>query len=158
VMDFEHHQVHEGETYHFVHFIAALGTGTNKVAFTVPVFSPAIQGPHLVIDASVYNGTTLIYLYEGSTFTGGSALTPLNRNRNSANAARCTAKAGVTSTDGTLLDMFYFGSGGRSASNGERQAVEWVLKSNTVYRIDLIGQIAGTAIALRCNWYEDLGV
>lgn len=155
--DFEHHQVHEGETYKAMDSQLSLAQTTVKYGITVPTFAVLIQSPHMVIECDVYNGSARVDVYEVATFTGGSALTAYNRNRNSATAAQATIKTGVTSANGTLIDSFFVGSG-KIAAGANRQASEWILKSNTVYRVDVVGLAAGTAALVSFNWYEDLGI
>lgn len=157
VMDFEHHQVHEGETYRAESAQASLGTTTVKYGITVATYTPAIRGPHMVVSASIYNGSAKVLLYEAATFTGGALIAAYNRNRNVATAAATTVTGGVTSTDGTLIDTFYVGAGSK-AGGAYRADSEWILKSATIYRVDLIGLVANTAAVLSFGWYEDLGV
>lgn len=156
-IDHEHHQVHEGNSFRAEDLQTGLGAATVKYLITVPTFTNTIQGPHLVIFSDVYNGATLVQLYEGATATGGSAMTVYNRNRNSATTAGTTFKTGVTSTNGTLIKSFYAGAG-KATSGQSRSVSEMVLKSNTLYRVDVIGQAAGTAAIISFEFYEDLGV
>lgn len=157
VIDFDHHQVHEGETYKALDAVTTINTNTVKYGITVPVFANPIQGPHMVIQADTYNGSVRVDIYEVATFTGGALLTANNRNRNVGSAPQTTIKTGVTSTNGTLIESFLSGSASRAAG-ADRKASEWVLKSNTIYRVDVVGQIAQTVVIMSFNWYEDLGV
>ena len=156
-IDFEHHQVHEGEAYQADDIQASLGVATVKYGITVPVYATTIRGPHMMIGVDVYNGAALVQLYEGATFTSGSSVSAYNRNRNSLNTPGTSVKTGVTSSDGTLVASFYTG-GGRSTSGSNRSSSEFILKSNTIYRVDVIGLIAGTQAITKFDWYEDLGV
>lgn len=157
VMQYDHHQIHEGESTRFQDVQVSLSTSTVKYGLTVPTYAVTIRAPHLIITCDVYNGTVLVQMYESATFTNGSAVTGYNRNRNSNTTPGLTIATGVTSTNGTLIDSFYVGSGSRSAASN-RASVEWVLKSNTIYRVDVIGQVAGTAAIIGFDSYEDLGV
>ena len=158
VQEFEHHQIHEGETHKAIDPQASLGMGTVKYAFVVPdSFTGEVSEPHLLIEADVYNGSVRIDLYEGATYSGGSSITIYNRNRNSSTTPEATAYTGVTSTDGTLIDSFFAGASIRTAGDG-RAGSEWILKNNETYRIDVVGLAAGTQCILSLNWYEDLGV
>lgn len=157
VMDFPHHQVHEGETHQAEDYQSTLGAGTVKYSITVPVFNNTIHGPHMVVGADVYGGNVIVQIYEGATFTGGTTLTSYNRNRNSATTPGTTLKTGVTSTNGTLIQTFFAGAGKGNAA-ATRPAAEFVLKSNTVYRVDIIGRAIGTEAVVAFDWYEDLGV
>lgn len=157
IMDFEHHQVHEGETFLAQDKQAALGSGTVKYSIVVPTYANTIQAPHMVIVCDVYNGNTTVDIYETATFTGGSALTNRNRNRNIADDSTVVIKTGVTSADGTLIKSFYAGAG-KSTSGSSRTESEMVLKSNTTYRVDIIGRSAGTEAIVGFMYYLDLGV
>jgi hypothetical protein len=157
-IDFDHHQLHEGETHKAEEVNLTLGTGTVKYGITVPVFANPINGPHMVVSVDTYDGAALIQIYEGATFSGGTAMATVNRNRNSsATVAATTFKTGVTSTNGTLIDSFFVG-GGVKTSGVNRQASEWILKSNTIYRVDVIGLGASTDVIVAFDFYEDLGV
>ena len=157
VIEFDHHQVHEGETHHAEEYLASLGASTVKYGFTVGAYNPTIRSPHVITSADIYNGNAIVQIYEGATFTGGSLLTKYNRNRNNATVAGATVTTGVTSTNGTLIHTFFAGAG-KSGSGDSRASVEWLLKVNTIYRIDVIGRVAGTEAVVGFDWYEDLGV
>lgn len=156
-MDFEHHQVHEGETYKAIDSQPALGTATVKYAFVVASHAEKIRAPHLLIEVDTYNGSARVDLYEGASFTGGTSMTRYNRNRNSTEVPTASTLTGVTSTTGTLIDSFYVG-GGNKIAGSNRQSSEWVTRTNTTYRIDVDGLVAGTEAVVSFNWYEDLGV
>jgi hypothetical protein len=123
VMDFTQHQTHEGEQYHCLDPQTTLNAGTVKYAITVPVYANTIQAPHFGVLVDTFNGSALVLLYEGATFTGGSVVRQDNKNRNSANTDGTVIKTGVTSTDGTLIDAFYIGA-------SERQPVRMAPATN----------------------------
>ena len=153
IIDFGHHQIHEGESHSAEDMQVALAASTVKYGLTVP----ADVYPHMIVGADAYNGSVLVQVYEGSTFTGGTVVPSFNRNRNSSIVPGVTIKTGVASTTGTLIHSFYVGAGSRSA-NSDRAGNERPLKANTLYRIDLIGQTVGTSAIAAFDWYEDLGV
>ena len=157
MIEFDHHQLHEGETQRAEDYQASLGTSTVKYGITVPTFATTINSPHMVIGVDVFNGNVIIQVYEAATFTSGSALTKFNRNRNSSTTVTTTITGGVTSSNGTLMHTF-FGGAGKSGSGSGRSDVEYILKSNTIYRVDMIGRSAGTKPVKSFDWYEDLGV
>lgn len=157
VIEFDHHQIHEGETQRAEDYQASLGSSTVKYGITVPVFTSTINAPHMIIGVDVYNGNVIVQIYEGATFTSGTPLTKYNRNRNSGTTVTTTITGGVTSTNGTLLHTF-FGGAGKSGTGSGRSEVEYVLKSNTIYRVDVIGRAVGTEAVISFDWYEDLGV
>ncbi len=156
VMDWEHHQVHEGESYAAQYYTASVAD--TKFAIVVPIYAHGLDAPHLVIEAGIYGGAGQIDVYEGATYTGGTLMTAWNRDRNSANVPAMTIYSGVTSSDGTLMPWTtLFASAGKTAQ-GTRSATEFVLKSNTKYRIDFTELSAATRVVIRFEWYEDLGV
>jgi hypothetical protein len=157
VMDFLQHQIHEGEMFHCLDPQLTLNASTVKYGITVPTYANLTQTPHLNIICDTHNGTALVLLYEGATFTGGSVVRQDNKNRNSANTDGTVIKTGVTSADGTLIDAFYTGATEKTAGqNGTKD--EWPLKSNTIYRVDVIGQVNPTAAYVTFEFYADKGV
>lgn len=157
VMDFQNHQVHEGVVQHAIDQQLSLNASTVKYGITVATYNPTIQSPHFTMEIDSFDGWARVDIYEGATFTGGSLLTKNNKNRNSSNTDATTITGGVTSTNGTLIDSFFVGGGVKAVG---RQGIrdEWVLKSNTIYRIDVIGGVNPTAAIVSFEYYADLGV
>lgn len=156
IVDFEHHQVHEGETYKALH-VGAAASGTVEYSFVVGAHTPAIRSPHLILGFDVYDGAISVALYEAPTGTPtGTPMTAQNRNRNSTNVATAAAKHTVTGLSaGTLLDNFYVGAD--NSSSTDRATSEWLLKVNTTYRIVVTVLVSANWTA-HFDWYEDLGV
>lgn len=156
-IDLVNHQIHEGETHHAIDQQLTLNNTTVKYGITVGSYNPTIAAPHLTIQCDAYNGSARVDLYEGATFTGGTLLTVYNKNRNSAITDSTTITKGVTSTNGTLIDSFFVGGGVSSSGSGGTRD-EWPLKVNTIYRVDVVGQINPTAAIVSFQYYADLGV
>lgn len=157
VMDFEHHQCHEGESFGVQYYSATVAN--IEFALTVPVYINTINSPHLVVTLIAYGGAVQIDLYEGATFTGGTAMTAFNRNRNSTNIPGLTIKESVTITGaGTLLPHTFIAAAAEKQGDTSRVSDEIVLKSNTIYRVKLEEITAATRAVLHFKWYEDLGV
>lgn len=159
VVDYDHHQVHEGETFISQYADAALDTNTIKFGIVVPTKTPAdaTTCPHMIIKCDCYNGNARVDLYESTNITGGTLMNIYNRERNSANTSATICYHSITAATGTLINSFYVGGGFR-ASGSSRADEEFVLKSNTQYRVDVVGLAAGTDAIVGFNWYEDLGV
>lgn len=153
IIGFEHHQLHEGETYQAQDKQSTLGVTTIQYSIVIP----SGVMPHFVTRIQVNDGTVEVDIYEDATYTGGSIINSFNKNRNSLNTPNSMCYVGVTSSDGILIESFYVGNGGRAAGNS-RSDSEWVLKSNTIYRVDLIGITTGTDVIIQFYWYEDLGI
>lgn len=104
VMEFGQHQVHEGESHGAEYYSTAVAT--ISFGLTVPVYANTINAPHLLFHAQIYEGAGMLSLFEGSTFTGGTAVTSYNRNRNNATAPGMTIKSGAEpATFATLTDQ-----------------------------------------------------
>jgi hypothetical protein len=106
--------------------------------------------------------TMQMRIAEGSTVTGGSAGTPLNRNRNNSRPCLCTVGLGVTlSAEGTVLQVAQVGAGtnaGNASGGGnDGSAEEWVLKPNTTYsiRFQNVGATTATTGYFNLFWYEE---
>lgn len=100
-------------------------------------------------------------LFEGSTIAGGSAITPVNHNRNSKNASKVVCTAGVTATNtlATLLLNETAGTGGifAAGAGGGGQNDEWVLKPGKTYvfQFENIGATTATVFYFNFFWYEE---
>lgn len=99
-------------------------------------------------------------LYENPTsYTGGSAYTPFNRNRNSSTVSGCTVKYGVTPTLGSAItiDNLQIGSTGapnsRAGGSGGGND-EIILKPSETY-IFAFTPAGATNVSFNCFWYEE---
>jgi hypothetical protein len=128
-----------------------------KLGITVPTFADLNGCPHMIVGANVYNNAVRVDIYANATFTGGTLIPAYNRNRNATTAPATTITGGVTSTNGTLIQSFFAGAGAKAAG-AARSGSEWVLKSNTIYRIDVTAQVNPTDVITTFEWYEDLGL
>jgi len=98
---------------------------------------------------------------EGETFTDGTAVTPINRNRNNltASAMQAFVKGATCTPAGTLLYSAGVGSSGSPVSIGgglDAASEELLLKPDTTYAITLTPDAETTCI-LELFWYEEAG-
>lgn len=159
ILDAPHHEIHEGETFQVSYKSPdASPVGDNAtVVFTLTV--GANKTAHLIWDAAC-GGDFETEFYEGSTTTGGTNMTPQNKNRTFPNANTVTVVRDPTvSAAGTLLENI-FAPGGTgpqasgSTSGGQRD--EWILKKSTKYTIRLTNRSGGNQpVSLRAEWYEE---
>lgn len=157
-IDIAHHQLHEGESHQYTYGPAAIANGaTLDHRLVVGNLAATTRTPHVVLELDS-TGECWLYLYETPTTTvNGTQQTAYNRNRNSATVPNMTIWLAPTVTvAGTLLSAWIVGSGEKSGGNG-RDSIEWDLKANTVYLVRVVAK-NGNNIALRAQWYEDLGV
>lgn len=147
VISHTHNEIHEGNTYKA---LSAQSLGTSTVQYAV---STGAEVVHMVTNCDVYDGSARVDIYKLATFTGGSARPINNRNLNSSNTPLTSITGGVASSDGTLIDSFYVGSANKSAGQGRKES-EWVLVPSSIYRIDVVGLVAGTQAIVSFNWYN----
>lgn len=112
--------------------------------------------PHITIDALCL-GDAELYIYEGTSATGGTSFTPINRNRNYTNSSQVAMIINPTVTAlGTQLDAQILpGGSGKKSGGGTAGSLEYVLKPLTNYLFRLTN-VNGTAHAahLSLEWYE----
>lgn len=155
VVTYEHHEIHEGNHYEVRINKDVPNGGTYNLAFTTPNTTKWI---HMIFGVDVELQADII-LYENITsFTGGTAVTPINNNRNSVNTSGITdMEFDTTATVGspTTLAHLVLGSG-RVVGGMARGAEEFVLKQNTTYYLLITNQATGAAneTNITLNWYE----
>lgn len=163
VVDFPHHQVHEGEMWQW-YFFGAVNATTKDVRISVPILAATTRTPHLIPEVFGDNTTITVSLYEGTTFTnsGTDDSTRIrNRNRNVGGSpnTKVYVSGGTTLTPnalGTLLWQDYLFTS-KASTNGARDLVEWDLLSNTEYLLRVVTTGNGS-VMIRLHWYEDKGV
>lgn len=162
VIDYDHHQVHEGEQHGYSNLTASLASGSSKdFRINVPAALDTVyEAPHMVCEVI----TTLeaeSYLYEGMTYAGGNGgteRTTYNRNRLGTPAVAATKifEDPTPSGTGTNLWIGLTGSANRAGASG-RSLTEWILKPGD-YLFRVTSRAAGCKVLVRFEWYEDLGV
>jgi hypothetical protein len=158
VIDYAHHQNHEGEAYLWFYYNAALN-GTVNLRLSVPALLATKATPHMLLTHSA-DTTSNVYLYEGPTVTapGTESTTVRNRNRNSANVPGMKIYTGATfSADGVLLYHGVTVAAAKASISSDTTADEWILKTSTDYLIRIV-TTGASIVMLRIYWYEDLGV
>jgi len=155
-IDYGHHEVHNGELF-YITDTASLNDGNSRELLFET--SDTDEWVHFTFETTGSYETS-VYLYETTTKTTGTAMTELNHNRNSANAATMV----VTHTpggagDGTLIFTAYFGADSGPAAMGgirgnTRPEAEIVLKQNTKYLLRVTSGTNSNAITTIAAWYE----
>lgn len=102
-------------------------------------------------------GDAMGYLYEGATVTGGTSITPINKNRASTTTSQGVALLNptVSNTGTTILAQILIGGSGKKASGGTVGGADLILKGLTTYLFRLTN-VNGTAHAAEIilEWYE----
>lgn len=158
VMDVVHHEIHEGEMFSADHSVASLANGgTVELMFTTTT-----KTAHMSMNL-VAGGQATVYFYENMAGSAGTAVTPYNMNRTSANATTVALvhTPSVTNLGGTVaLINGRVIPGGASpttrAGGAAREGTEWILGSATKHLLRIVNTSGGAiAACATINWYEE---
>lgn len=158
VIHSDHAYIHQGLAYTAI--LSATGiTASYKIGFKTPASGKCIHWRPLTGSTSA--AYTAVTLYEGNSYTSGSTVTPINRNRDGFYDSVTDMqdfKAGVTATlTGLTIQKSGFGTEGNAASRsggGDGANEEIILKRDTEYVIDVIPS-AETDVIATIFWYEE---
>lgn len=155
-VDFEHHELHEGDMFS----VWVTSTEGDGDAIEVAIKPPNnTKRFHAIAEHFGSNAHSFQIIENVTSLAAGTAGTAVNRNRNSSNTtAALTLKTGtdsgtaLTYTGGTNIWTHHMPSG-RNATAG-RATTEWILKNNvdTVFRLQ--AEAAATELWLAVIWYE----
>lgn len=157
-VDVNHQRNHDGRAFFAYKMYPDSAPLTATSSIDIVLASPAGVYPHITIDAMCL-GDAEFYIYEGTGTTGGTALTPVNRNRNYAdsNPSQIAMVVNPTVTSlGTQLDaQVIAGGSGKKSGGGSAGSLEYVLKPLTNYLFRLTN-VNGTSHAahMQLEWYE----
>lgn len=157
IVDFPHHEIHEGDRY-LVKEGIQLNSDSKDYLITTP---NTTKWGHLTIDIQG-SRDTLITFVEDSAHTGGTAIAAVNRNRNSGNSAALTVThtpGGVAGAPTTMFSCQFgipTGAGGRGGGGGAAtDRGEFILKQNTKYLLTVTALSANdNNICVAIDWYE----
>jgi len=158
VVDVNHQRNHDGRAFFAYKMYPTSAKLAAGASIDIAMASPAGVIPHLNIEALCL-GDAELYIYEGSTTSGGTPFTPISRNRNYAvsNPSQIAMVIAPTVTAlGTQLDgQIIPGGVGKKSGGGTAGSLEYVLKPLTTYLFRLTN-VNGTdhAAYLSLEWYE----
>ena len=162
-IDYAHHETHDGNHYNIRGFSAPIASG---VSLNWSVLTPAgSKWAHMTFQIE---GTTQteVYVYEAVTTSGGTAVTPINNNRNAGDNSILTIKSNVVISgtngvlaSGTLIEQHSKGleaaTPSKSTVNGNvTREDEMILKSGTTYLYVVKSVGTGNIIDYAGVWYE----
>lgn len=156
VVDVNHHRLHEGRA--FIAWNIYPGSAKLAAGLSADIVLAAGPGtiPHVTI-AMESSGDCDFFVYEGTSTTGGTAFTPVRRNRNIATTSNVAMVTNPTVTTlGTLINQqFITGGTGKKSSGGSSGSLEYVLTplTNYLFRLTNVNGTAHTAL-LELEWYE----
>lgn len=152
VISLEHLRGHEGRL-----FVASnLWDSTGKVAsgaFADIAFTTnATNSVHAIFDVQV-GGDCEFYVYEAASISGGTSITPINRNRRSANTSSATVVHTPTvSATGNLIETAFApgGTGHKAGGGSGGFAAEFILQYSTTYLVR-VKNVSGSAQIVQTN-------
>lgn len=152
-IDHVHEEIHEGRSY-VVTAVVPIPAGTR---FQCIITADTLV-PHMVMICAVAGNGATITLFEAPTFTGGTPVIPINRDRRSVNISTATFVHTPTVTlNGTQIMQFYLAAG-KDSGSGDHGTDEWILKAGTSYLIDILCDAAQPlTFSGRMQWYEEAG-
>jgi hypothetical protein len=158
VVDVNHQRNHDGRAYYAYKIAPDSAKLADGASINIVLASPSGVFPHVTVHGMCL-GDAELYIYEGTVTTGGTAFTPVNRNRNYAvsNVSEVAMVINPTVTSvGTEIDAQIIPGGvGKKSGGGTAGSLEYVLKPLTNYLFRLTN-VNGTAHAasLQLEWYE----
>jgi len=156
VMATEHHEIHEGDHYYIQGYLELADEATYYVKLVTP---NTTTWAHFIFDIKS-TGICTTTFDEGATggMADGSAVTPINNNRNSTNTSAMVLTGGVTANTGYALRLENdkWGANGfkESIGGGSGRSDELILKQNTVYCRGFISGADNNIIQFKASWYE----
>lgn len=157
IVENEHHEIHEGETFQ-VSYKSPDASPVADNGTVIFVLTTAIKTAHLIFDGSC-GGDAEGEFREDVTTTGGTSMTPQNKNRTYPNDNTVTAVRDPTVTDaGILLENAFIpgGTGPLAAGGIGSGRSEWILKPNAKYMLRITNRSGGNQpMSLRAEWYEE---
>jgi len=171
IINFEHGMVHDGDAYEY-HFTDATmaDTETINIAFKTPAVTT--KQIHILVEFG-FKVAGHMEIIEAATWTAksGTAVTPINANRNSENVSTLLGNETTTTfttanelalnvttvltTVATTIETRYTFDAKKSDA-APRGLFEWILKAGTTYVIRLTADGGSNAAWVRMRWYEYL--
>ena len=157
-VDVNHQRNHDGRAFYAYKIAPDTAKLAADASINIVLASPSGVYPHITVNGMCL-GDAELYIYEGASTTGGTAFTPINRNRNYAisNQSQVAMVINPTVTSvGTEIDVQLIpGGSGKKASGGAAGSLEYVLKplTNYLFRLTNVNSAAHAA-SLTLEWYE----
>ena len=157
-IDINHQRNHDGRAFFAYKVYPDSAKLASGASINIAMAAPAGVFVHVTVEGLCL-GDAELFIYEGSTTSGGTPFTPINRNRNHTitNPSQVAMVIAPTvSAVGTEIDAQIIpGGSGNKSTGGSAQSLEYVLKPLTTYLFRLTN-VNGTAHAayLTLEWYE----
>ena len=149
-IDYAHHEIHDGS---YFKASATSDLSINNTLDFLLVTPNTTKWGHFFFTVENESEADM-KVYEANVLTSnGTAVSAINKNRNSATTASITAflYPSIGST-GSQIYTWHSGSG-RGGGGSDRNDDEWILKQNSNYLMRITATAAGW-VAIRAAWYE----
>lgn len=153
-IDFAHEKIHQGKGFFLVDMVTLSASGSQFWHVKTPNTTTRI---HMLfgLEASL---SGILRLYAQPTLTNdGTALTPLNSDRNSANASvlSCFRTPTITANGTLFAEQSVGGNNTNARVGGSYEGRnELILKQNTSYLVQFVADANSTRTSIVFNWYE----
>lgn len=159
-IDFEHHELHEGDHYYIAGSTTLDSASTDLVDFAI-VTPNTTKWAHMTFALSSV-GQYTFSIYEGVSFdSDGTPVTAFNNNRNSANTSGLEITTDPSNFTPASSDIIYgpqtFGQDGtiiEVTGGNTARTREIILKQNTKYIFRIDSGTAANVINYVAEWYE----
>ena len=157
-IDVNHQRNHDGRAFYAYKIAPDSAPLAADASINIVMASPSGVYPHVTIDGTCL-GESELYIYENTTTTGGTAFTPINRNRNYAvsnpSQVAMVVNPTVTSVGDQLSIQIIPAGSGKKSTGSSAGSLEFVLKPLTNYLFRLTNvDTAAHAASLQLEWYE----
>lgn len=162
-IEFEHHEIHEGESYGYAEAVDQTIAHVYDIQITTP---NTTKWAHFTYNFEVENETDWYFYENVNIILAGAAITPLNRDRNSSNDSILTIKVITNTTTGNAnadtavagATILAHGITGDKKTGGEANGRhEIILKQNEDYSLRFIATVAGW-VSFHLDWYEHTNI
>ena len=155
VIEYEHHEVHEGNFYTVFDRDSSVDIASPKYWH---IITPnTAKRCHIKIKVTA-DGKALVELFENPTTSdNGTALVAYNNDRNSSNTTTILFfKDPTVNPDGTRIDGGIIGAAGHftRAGGNVRNPGEWILKQNEQYLVKVTTVSDATDVDVKIEFYE----
>jgi len=156
-IEYPHHEIHSGSHY----YVEGHTTLANEGTYFVKLVTPnTAKWSHFTWEISS-TGLLTTTFDEGATggMADGSAVTPINNNRNSSNTSGMTLTGNVTVAASyvTRISNQKFGvvsTPSKATGGGGQREHEIILKQNTTYLRSFISGSNDNVVNFKASWYE----
>lgn len=158
VIDSDHAYIHKSLAY-----TAIIDTGSISAAYDIAFTTPTVLSGKEVHWRPIGITTSADYvqftLREGYTYSAGTAVTPINRNRASVQVTKMQSfvKNATSTPTGTIISIGGIGAAGNPTARtggGSAASQELMLKQNETYVLTLVPS-GTTTCTLELFWYEE---